>query len=693
MALVTTQNLGRSFGGLDVFTGLSLTVPRGARIAVVGPNGIGKTTLLRIIAGEEVPSAGEVRRLKGLTIGYLPQEAVVQSEKTLWGEALTAFADLLAQREELTRLEAEMAAKAKPGKHTSGGEPDGDRAGREAQATLERYGALQERFEQAGGYTYETRIHQVLSGLGFSAEEHNQPLAHLSGGQRTRALLARLLLASPDLLILDEPTNHLDMAGVEWLENYIKDWNGAILVVSHDRYLLDRVCNNVWEMNMVGVETYRGNYSHYLKQRQERWELRSKEFEAEKARLLKEMDYIKRNIAAQNVAQARGRLKRLSRKVQAIEQIGLEAMRGKSWLRISQDVQITTGVMTVEEAERRLKALKNPIQRPRQLKFKLRTGQRGGNIVLQTHELMVGYPDKRLFTVPDIDLTRQGCAALIGPNGSGKTTFLKSILGRLAPLAGEVRLGTKLDIGYFAQAHEDLNAGNTLIEEIESVAPRMLTGEIRSYLARYLFTGEDVFKRVSVLSGGERGRLALAKLGLKHANLLLLDEPTNHLDIPSQEVLQNVLADFDGTIILVSHDRYLINALATQIWEIDKDAGQLKVFDGSYGEYRSRGEATGQPEVEPDRPRMSKREAYRRARAAKNREIALKRRREARLNEVSKRMAELEERLADFHRQLANPPADRGKVHDLAEEYMRTEAELEAVMEEWDKLNRGEAES
>jgi ATP-binding cassette subfamily F protein 3 len=687
MALVNTRNLGKSFGGVDVFSGLSLSIPRGARIAVVGPNGIGKTTLLRIIADKEAPSAGNVRRLKGLTIGYLPQESVIASPNTLWEEALAAFGDILEMRDELARLEAEMAAMGKAGGAADAGEAgQGEQIGEDGTAALERYGTLQARFEQAGGYTYEMRIRQVLAGLGFTSGEYRQPLTQLSGGQRTRALLARLLLESSDLLILDEPTNHLDLKGVEWLENYIKDWDGAMLVVSHDRYLLDKVCNNVWEMNNTGVETYRGNYSHYLTQRQERWELRSKEFEAEKERLLKDMDYIKRNIAAQNVAQARGRLKRLSRQVQAIEQIGLEAMRGKTWLRISEDVQITTGVMTPEEAERRLKALQNPIQRPRQLKFKLSARQRGGNIVLQTRALVVGYPGKQLFTVPDVDITRLGCAALIGPNGSGKTTFLKVILGRLDPLEGEVRLGAKLDIGYFAQAHEDLNPDNTLIEEIESIASYMLTGEIRSYLARYLFTGEDVYKKVSVLSGGERGRMALAKLGLSHANVLLLDEPTNHLDIPSQEVLQNVLAEFEGTVILVSHDRFLIDALATQIWEIDKSEGVLRVFKGSYREYRSQREAAVTQDSSSGETASRKGEEFRKARAAKNREIALERRRKARLADVGQRLAELEERLTDLHRQLASPPTDRTKVHDLADEYMRVEADLERVMEEWESL-------
>jgi ATP-binding cassette subfamily F protein 3 len=668
MSLVTTQNLGKSFGAVDVLSGLSVSVPHGARIAVVGPNGIGKTTLLRIIAGEDTPSRGEIHRSKGLTIGYLPQESVVESENTLWGECLLPFREILDLQDELNRLETEMAAPEK------------------ADAAMEAYGVLQARFEQAGGYTFETRIRQVLAGLGFSEEEAEMPLACLSGGQRTRALLGRLLLEGPRLLILDEPTNHLDTAAIEWLENYIKEWDGAVLVVSHDRYLLDKVCNSTWEMGHAGIEAYRGNYSHYLRQRQERWELRSKEFEAEKDRLMKDMEYIRRNIAAQNVAQARGRLKRLSRQLQAIEQIGVEAMRGRSWLQISGDVQITTSVMSPGEADQRLRALQNPVRRPRQLKFKLRTAKRGGNIILRTRDLEIGYPGNRLFGAPDIVLRRQECAALIGPNGSGKTTFIKTILARLDPLGGEVELGASLDIGYFAQAHEDLNPGHSLVEEIESVAPQMLLGDIRSHLARYLFTGDDVLKKVSVLSGGERGRLALAKLALGHANVLLLDEPTNHLDIPSQEVLQNVLAEFDGTVILVSHDRYLIDALATQVWEIDKRQAVLRVFEGTYSEYRRHKETAVTEDAEAEAVRSQKKEAYRMARAAKNRELARERRLKERVTQLEARMRELEEELETLGRQLANPPPDRGEVQRIGEDYMRAESNLEIVMEELERL-------
>jgi len=680
MPLITTHNLSKSFGALDIFAGLSVSVPEGARIAIVGPNGIGKTTLLRVIAGLEPPSVGTVHRMRGLTIGYLPQESIIESANTLWDECLVAFAGLLAQRDELAALEAQMADTQKAA--------EADRT----RETLERYGALQAEFEHAGGYTYELRIRQVLGGLGFSADQYDMRLSHLSGGQRTRALLARLLLESPKILILDEPTNHLDTVAVEWLESYIQEWDGAVLVVSHDRYLLDKVCNTTWEMSGAGVEAYRGNYSHYLRQRQERWELRSKEFNAEKARLEKEMDYIKRNITAQNVAMARGRLKRLSRQIQAIEQIGLDAMRAKTWLEISEDAQISTGVMNVEEAEQRLKALRSPLHRPRELKLKLRAGKRAGDVVVRTSDITIGYPGNTLFTAPAIQLSRGECAALIGPNGSGKTTFLKVILGQLPPLAGTVSFGVNLDIGYFAQAREDLDPANTLVDEVRAAAPHMLLPEIRNYLARYLFTGEDVYKRVSILSGGERGRLALAKLALGDANLLLLDEPTNHLDIPSQEVLQSVLTDFDGTAILVSHDRYLIDALATQVWEIDRIERMLKVFEGTYSEYRERPQvqagADTASDAAPRDARRQKREAFRKARTAKNRELAQERRRLARLAEVRARIAAIEAELAETGATLAHPPPDRARIQRAAEAYMRAEQELEALMEELEHLER-----
>jgi len=664
MSLITAVNLATSFGANDIFTGISLSIPHHARIAIIGPNGIGKTTLLRILAKEEEPSAGEVSQARNLSIGHLAQEAGLESPHTLWEECLLPFEQLREQEGELQRLEQAMAV------------PD------QVDQVLEKYGRLQVEFEHRGGYTYIHRIQQVLSGLGFTADEYEAPLARLSGGERTRALLARLLLSEPDLLILDEPTNHLDIAAVEWLEGYLSQWEGATLIVSHDRYFLDQVVDTIWEMTRSGFEVYRGNYSAYVKQRSERWERRREVFETEKEKLEKDLDYIKKNISGQNVSQARGRLRRLSRHLQAIEQVGLNAAISKKWGELSMIVDTTTSMMSPEEAQHKLNTLRAPSNRPPQLHMHLHTDQRSGEIVLRTHDLQIGYPGKFLFYAGEIELRRLQCTALIGPNGAGKTTFLKTILEKILPLAGEVELGASLKVGYFAQAHEDLHPERTLVEEIDAVAPEMLVAEIRDYLARFLFSGEDVYKQVEVLSGGERGRLALAKLALTGANLLLLDEPTNHLDIPSQEILQEVLDEFQGTILLVSHDRYLIDALATQIWEINEAKGILRTFKGSYSQYHLQREAEQMAEKEASGSNLGVTEPTRKPRVS-----AGDRRKHARLQEVETLIDQLEADLATLGHRLENPPKDTAKVQKLGIEYVRVQKLLETLMEEWGELH------
>ncbi len=450
MSLITVSNLAKSFGPDDIFFGVSFSVPYRARLAIVGPNGIGKTTLLRILAGEDTASHGQVSQARSLKIGYLPQEATfIDSSHTLWEECLESFANLQKLEQELVQLETAMS------------NPE------QAELSLARYGKLQADFDHLGGYTYITRIQQVLMGLGFTPDEYDYPLGHLSGGQRTRALLARLLLSSPDLLILDEPTNHLDIQAVEWLEGYLSQWDGATLLVSHDRYFLDRVATTILEMSRSGLEVYRGNYSAYLQQRQDRWEERLRIFEAERERLEKDLDYIRRNISGQNVSQARGRLRRLSRQLQAIDQLGMQAVIGKHWGEISENVQTTVSMMSVDEATQIVHGLRPPTNRPPVLHLKLKAEARSGEIVLRTHDLQVGYPNKALFQADEIELRRLECAALIGPNGAGKTTFLKTILEKLPPLRGDVTLGASLTVGYFAQAHEDLHPERTLVQEIE----------------------------------------------------------------------------------------------------------------------------------------------------------------------------------------------------------------------------------
>jgi ATP-binding cassette, subfamily F, member 3 len=601
---------------------------------LVGPNGVGKTTLLRMLIGLDEPSTGQIKRAKNLRLGYLPQEAQATSvEHTLWEECLSVFNDLIAQQAELARLESSMS------------DPS------QAEAALELYGTKQLAFEQRGGYTYEHRIRQTLSGLGFSPADFTRPLYQLSGGQRTRSLLARLLLSQPDMLLLDEPTNHLDIDAVEWLESYLKDWNGAILIVSHDRYFLDQVASTIWEMTPA-LETYHGNYTAYLAQRTERYARRLEEYQSQAAFIEKEEDYIRRNMAGQNTRQAQGRRKRLER--------------------------------LLEEAR-----LTPPLE-PRRLHLNIQPVNRSGDLVLRTQQLSVGYADEKrpLFSVPDLILTRGECAAIIGPNGAGKTTFLKTILEKIPPFTGETVMGSNLHIGYFAQAHEGLCPQNNLIEEINVVNPEMRPAEVRDYLAKFLFTGDDVFKPVSILSGGERGRLALAKLALSGANLLLLDEPTNHLDLPSQEVLQAVLGGYAGTILLVSHDRYLIDKLATQIWEVDAKLGQLCVFQGTYSEYRAMQQAemvarnAAPAAAVPTHPNVPR--PRQNPNPGSSNQV---RQRHRRLQEIEAEISEMEEQVAAISRQLENPPADPEKVQFLGQEYVRLQSLLDERLEEWTQLN------
>jgi ATP-binding cassette subfamily F protein 3 len=565
MAILSANNLSLSYGATTIFSGISVVIQTNAKIGLVGPNGVGKTSLLFMLNGLTPPSTGHVHTANGLRIGYLHQEAMqafAGKENTVYEEMLTVFAQVMALESRLRDLEERMAEDY-------------------SEELLEKYGRLQDEFEHAGGYDYELRIEQTLQGLGFDDSLYETSLARLSGGQKTRALLARLLLEQPELLILDEPTNHLDVQAVEWLEGTLRAWGGALLIVSHDRYFLDRVVSTIWEMSRVGIEAYRGNYSAYAKQRQERIEFAEKQYDQEMERLAKEMDYIKRNIArASTNGMAVGRLRRLSRDLVAIQEVGLvNYLASTSWSELG-----LGGVRpyTVMEAEQAIKAIQKPTPRLPKLNLRLTPTNRSGDIVLRTRELMVGYPDRLLFMTDDIVLLRRECAAILGGNGTGKTTLLRTLMGQLAPLDGNVEFGVGLKIGYFAQAHESLNLENTVLDEL--INHRfMKISEARHHLARFLFRNEDVYKKVGMLSGGERAKLAMAILAVDGANLLLLDEPTNHLDIAAQESLQEVLESFDGTILLVTHDRYLVDRLATQIWQLED--GQLQVFKGSYTEY------------------------------------------------------------------------------------------------------------
>ncbi len=569
MPLLSAVNLELSFGEKDLFEELNLKVESKERIGLIGPNGVGKSSLLQILSGLLEPDRGEVQRQKELTLGYLRQEAVAAfsgKENTIMAELLSVFSTVTELEVEMRALEAKMSA------------------GDMSDAIIEKYSRYQAEYEAAGGFDYRIEIEKVLNGLGFGSAEWEMPLNHLSGGQKTRVLLGRLLLEQPDLLILDEPTNHLDGDAVAWLEQTLGRWRGSLLIVSHDRYFLDRTVNRIWEMvpgkpeEAGTVETYKGGYSDYLAQREIIRQRERDLFETEKDRLDKELDFIRKHIAGGKHDMAKGKLRRLTRDIVLMEEIGVKGLENKSWLEVGGRVR----TFSPNEAAARLKELTPPNVGPAKINVRLQSEKKSSELLFRTQRMTIGYAETELFKTEKIKLFRRECAAIIGPNGSGKSTLLKTVLGEIPPLRGSIERDDSVQVGYFAQAHEQLKPENRIIDELLSRFP-IGEQQARQHLAQYLFKGHTVFGSVADLSGGERGRLALAILALEGANLLLLDEPTNHLDIPSQEVLQAVLERYDGTILLVSHDRYLVSALATQVWEIKE--GELLITEGGYAEH------------------------------------------------------------------------------------------------------------
>jgi ATP-binding cassette subfamily F protein 3 len=632
MPILSTSAISKSYGAQDVLEGITCALAHGQRAALVGANGSGKTTLLRILAGLEEPSGGQVHRARGTSTGYLPQRAdeELAGSQTVHAEMLTVFASLRAQAEELRRLEQAMAD-----------EPD------QCEAVLERYGELLERFEHAGGYTYEQRIVQTLSALGFDPADLERPVCQLSGGQKTRVLLAKLVLQAPDVLLLDEPTNHLDVEAVEWLEAALRDFKGALIVVAHDRYFLDAVAQTVWELERGHLEGYPGNYSQYTALRAERQAQRQVEFKRQQEYIAQQEDFIRRYMAGQKTRQAQGRLKRLQR---------------------------------LERAER-----------PRQAKslgLRMQTDLRSGDLVLYARELVVGYPgDEPLLTCPWLELRRRQRVALWGPNGAGKTTFLKTALGQVQPLSGEIEFGASVYVGYFAQVHEELDPARTILETILDVK-NLPIEQARGLLGRYLFSGDDVFKPIEALSGGERARVALCVLTLQGPNVLLLDEPTNYLDIASQEVLEEVLGEFAGTILMVSHDRYLVDRLATHMWAIEDR--QVIVHEGGYSAWQERQRSKGEKGTGARHAlREANEQEERKRRRAEESRLARQQRRQAQhAAELEKTIAEKEMRLQRLSAELeaAGTAGQVERVQQLGTQYAQLEAELHAAIEKWERI-------
>ncbi len=636
MSELVATGLGKFYGSLDVFQGVDGRIEAGDRIGFVGLNGTGKTTLLRILAGVEQPSAGEIARRRGLTVGYLPQDPPPAGGMTLLAAMLQVFAPLLRQEAALARLAHELADAAA-------------RGAPEYEELLDAYGHAEIAFEAAGGYTYDTRIRQVLGGLGFNEAEHHKELAYLSGGERTRALLAQLILTEPDLLLLDEPTNHLDLEAVEWLEETLLRWRGSLVVVAHDRYFLDKVATRMWDLEFGRLQHYNGNYSAYFRQREERHERQNKEWEAQQEYIAETEEFIRRNLAGQRTREAQGRRTRLQRFL-------------------------------------RDEAIERPLEQ-KHMRLRLTTHIRSGDLVLATKDLAVGY-DRPLFRSPDVEIRRGDRVALIGPNGAGKTTLLKTILGQLQPLSGVIRFGAAVHPGYLAQAQAGLQPEQSVLDAILDVKNLPLA-DARNYLGQFLFSGDDVFKPIGSLSGGQRSRVALARLTLQGANFLLLDEPTNHLDIASQEILQDVLGRFPGSVLLVSHDRYLVQALATQIWRVTGD--ELCVYKGNYDEYlrQSAEEKTGKAAVKTVEPEAAQ------DREAEREQARIERRLRKAAEKQAEQAAALEEQIHAIEARLeklgselerASLAGNVQRIQELGIAYQKAEAELQRAMTEWAEL-------
>jgi ATP-binding cassette, subfamily F, member 3 len=651
--LFRLSEVHKSYGTQDVLRGTSLQVNPGEHVGLVGRNGAGKSTIFRLVRGEETADRGEVVRARGVKLGLLDQHVHFKPGWTVHESALAAFGRLQQIEHEMHELEHRMAE-----------------AGNELEKILERYSDLQQEFEHEGGFEYAARAESILQGLGFDREMWSLETEKLSGGQQNRLGLACLLLAAPDVLLLDEPTNHLDVNAVEWLEEFLQGYSAAFVIISHDRYFLDRCCRRIIELENGRAANYTGNYSDYLVEREERREAQQRAYDNQQQLIAKTQEFIRRNIAGQKTKQAKSRRKMLE-KLERIDAVRRDQSSGD---------------------------------------FRLQAIERTGNHVLTVTNLAVGYPDKLLAEKIAFILRRGECLGIIGPNGSGKTTFLRTILNKIEPLGGEVRWGSKVQIGYYAQQLDDLDDRNEIIMELRRVAPSTATaGELRSFLAKFLFTGDDVYKHVRDLSGGEKGRLALAKLIYSRVNVLVLDEPTNHLDIPSREALEEALSAYEGTIVTISHDRYFLDRVATQILALD-GAGGAEHYDGDYTEYHDWKlgirEAVAPPLPEPDNlvavaappaqivePPVVKTPPPPKKPGVK---VVKKKKPDARTPEqIENEISQVEARLNDISQQMGTPEVarDADRLIALNDEYQQTEALLKTLYDEWDRVNQEPARS
>ncbi len=635
--ILTASNLTQRFATELIFSNVTFQINEREHVALVGTNGAGKSTLLKIISGMQEASEGSITTQTGLRMAYQAQEASFSGDRTLYDEALEAFAAVREIGRRMGAIEQEMAG-----------------AGEDALELLfEEYARLSSEFEAHHGYEMEHRTAQVLSGLGFPEDMFGQPVQRLSGGQKTRVALAKALLSDPDLLMLDEPTNHLDLQAIEWLEGFLRSWNRAFIVVSHDRYFLDKVTSRTLDMAFGRLEDYPGSYSRYLKLREERHARRVKEYEEQQAFIARTEEFVRKYKAGQRSREAKGRETRLGR----------------------------------------MERLDRP-QEHDNLNLGIRATKRSGRIALSTKKLEIGYPakngeDRAVLVRHEEELTMESGdrVALLGPNGSGKTTALRSLVGDIPLLKGQVSFGTNVKVAYYAQGHEGLDPNRTVLD---TLLHDQAMGEeaARNLLGRFLFSNDDVYKRVSALSGGERSRLALARLTLERANFMVLDEPTNHLDIQAREALEQALDGYDGTILFVSHDRYFIDRIANRIWAIED--GAIQTYLGNYSDMlRARerlqlGGTTAPSRNEPAEPPKPKFDGRRDARQM---ERALKDA-QKRLSATERRISKLEERLNNLSDELSRATIDQDidKVTEVGQEYEIVQDELESAYQEWGAL-------
>ena len=640
--ILSCQNISKAFVENQVLKNVSFHIEDHEKAAIVGINGAGKTTLLRIIVGEMTPDDGQVVLAKDKTLGYLAQNSTVDTSHTIYEELLSVKADLLRLEEKIRECENNM-------KHA-----DGDAL----EDLMKQYTSLTHAFETGGGYLYRSELVGVLKGLGFTEDEFSKPVATLSGGQKTRVALGRLLLQNPDLIILDEPTNHLDMNSIAWLETYLLNYKGAVLIVSHDRYFLDRIAGKVIEIDQSKATTFMGNYSDYAVKKEQ---LRVAAWNAymNQQREIKHQEEVIEKLKSFNREKS---IKRAESREKMLDKI--EVIEKPSEVRTDMKLTLTPRILS-------------------------------GNDVLTVEHLSKSFDSHKLFNDVNFEIKRGEHAAIIGDNGSGKTTLLKILNGLVPADQGTFRLGSNVEIGYYDQEHHVLHSEKTLFEEISDDYPYLNNTQIRNVLAAFLFTGEDVFKRISDLSGGERGRVSLAKLVLSNANFLILDEPTNHLDIMSKEILEDALNGYEGTILYVSHDRYFINRTAHRI--LDLTEGQFVSYVGNYDYYLEKHD-TVMAAIEASTPQSADADNTAATKAAESEvkldwkaqkeEQARLRKKENDLKKCEEKIAELEARISEIDTEMSDPAIGTqvAKLQELTKEQAACQEQLEKLYEQWEEL-------